>query len=264
MRVRTGPAVALQVALLAVACGGESTRGGSDGAHAGRGGVGASGGSGSTAANAGGACAEPASVVPDAVPFEPPLGRADVTYAVTFRNDCTQTLWPAWLPGGGLDNTEIDTELWLPIPPGNEHTVTAYGGVREIMFWGRTGCSFDREGRGACETGDCGGFMCRSDSPHSPVSATVYSLFGGFFQGYNVAMRVEGPACGDHECVANVGDCAEASVVMNDCGDAIACNDTCSGSTAPCCRSRNEGCDDLQYPNDIAGESADLVITFCP
>ena len=213
--------------------------------------------------DAGGTCTEPPLTVPDVPPFELPP-RHDQTYQVTFRNDCAQTVWPAWRPGGGLDNTSIESELWLPVPSGTERTVTAYGFVREIGFWGRTGCRFDRQGRGTCETGDCGRLDCSGSGYQLPESATGFSLFGGFSAGYNLPMSVNGQACGSHECAADLDTCSEASVVRNACGETIACTDTCSGSTPSCCRGENGGCDDLSYPNDSEGESLDLVITFCP
>lgn len=181
-------------------------------------------------------------------------------FELTFRNRCSQIVWPAWLSELGLDNTEIETQLWLPLPSASERTVTAYGAVRDITLWGRTGCSYDQRGTGTCETGDCGGFVCN----RLPTNATVFGTFRGFLEGYNLAMRVEGVACGEHECVADLGACSEASVVGNECGETVACSDTCSGSTTPCCREVSDACSNLGVRTGDGADTGDLVITFCP
>jgi Thaumatin family len=231
-----------------MACGGVATRAG--GMSASAGGAGAA---------ADGVCAEPASEVPDAGVFQaPPIGALGA-YLVTFHNRCAQTVWPAWASSGGLDNSVIDTQLWLPMSPASDRTVTVYGGVREIEFWGRTGCSFDQAGRGACQTGECGGFVCRQ----FPMNATIFELSQGFLGGYNVGLRIEGPTCGKHECVADIGTCSHAPAVQDRCGSAIACSDICGGSTAQCCSQPGSGCSSQPLSGDRPG-TGDLVITFCP
>lgn len=183
---------------------------------------------------------------------------------MTFHNLCAQTVWPAWGPAGGLDNSIIGPEWWLPMSPASERTVTVYGGVREIGLWGRTGCRFDPSGSGACETGECGGFVCPSSVNQFPASTTIFVLSRGFLGGYNVPLRVEGGACGFHECVADVGGCPGASVVQDDCGMPVACADICGTSTGPCCRRPGSGCSDAGPLGGNPGGSGDLVVTFCP
>jgi hypothetical protein len=156
----------------------------------------------------------------------------------------------------------IDTQLWLPLQPASERAVTVYGGVRFIGFWGRTGCSFDQEGRGACQTGDCGGFVCPPSVNAFPKSATTFVLQRGFLEGYNVSLRVEGAACGAHECVADLGTCSPLSAVRDSCGTAIACEDTCDGDGADCCSGTPSPCDQQQFDDTPASD--DLVVTFCP
>jgi hypothetical protein len=180
---------------------------------------------------------------------------------VTFRNRCAQELWPAWASTTGLDYTVIDPQVWLPIVPGNEHAVTAYSDVRELGFWGRTGCNFDPAGSGTCQTGDCGGFACTAGY-RFPANATVFVLHRGFTDGYNVAMRVEGATCATHECVADVSACPQTATTVNACGAAVACDDICSDSPTQCCSRPDSGCEGQALGN--APDFADLVITFCP
>jgi len=267
LAVRVGPIQSLLPFSFVLACGGTSTHQDPGGASAGAGAIsgassisaGAGGLSGGAGVDAGGACNEPAGVVPDLAPFEPPPIGALGAYHVTFRNRCAQTVWPAYGPSGGLDESVIDTQLWLPMSPASDRTVTVYGGVREIGFWGRTGCSFDQDGKGSCETGECGGFICPFVLGNFPANATIFDLEGGFQGGYNLGLHVEGASCGSHECSANLESCGEASGVKNACGRTIACSDICSASTACCTR---PGCDSGGVAQGDATD--DLVVTFCP
>ncbi len=63
---------------------------------------------------------------------------------------------------------------WV-LPAGHEVTI----GVPNRWngrFWGRTGCHFNREGRGHCETGDCEGrFQC-TDYGAIPAALAEYNL----------------------------------------------------------------------------------------
>ncbi len=256
---------------LAVACGGEAKLDGAAAGAASAGSAGASAGSaGSAGANAsagdpstGGRCAEPASAVPDAFSFEPPEIGPLGSFVVTIQNRCTQTVWPAWGSTGGLDNSVVDPQIWLPLSPGTDRTVTVYGGVREVAFWGRTRCNFDQHGNGKCETGEtseCSAFVCNGSGP---PSATVFDLSEGFLNGYNLPMRVDGATCGSHDCVADVHRCVAAHAVQDDCGTTIGCSDLCLGDAAQCCSQIGSGCGSTRSPNNLP-DNGDLVITFCP
>ena len=246
--VRVGPAITLSLFVLAVACGGASKH--TDPT------------AGGEAAAAAGMCAEPDSAVPALAPFQVPPDPTRPDFQVTFHNQCAHKVWPAYGSAGGLDNSVIDTQLWLPLSPMSERSVAIYGGVRELGFWGRTRCSFDQAGGGACETGECGGFVCPITVNQFPRSATIFVLDQGFLGGYNVALRVAGATCGDHRCAVDARSCSDASVVKDSCGSTIACDDLCTDSTAPCCSRPGSGCS-ATGPSD--GNSADdLDITFCP
>jgi hypothetical protein len=237
--VRVGLAVILSLLVVAFACGGVSKHHGGDGAKPG--------------IDAGGACPEPDSAIPELPPEAGTPADGLLSFQLTFRNRCGQTVWPAWAKSGGLENGVLDAELWLPLFAASERTVTVHGGVRELVFWGRTGCSFDETGSGGCLTGDCGGFICPTDVGRYPPSTTEYSLESGFLGGYNLGLRVEGSTCGEHECVADLGACA--SGVKDACGTTVACSDVCPNS--PCCNESR--CSDGDFR-----DGGDLVLTFCP
>jgi hypothetical protein len=204
-------------------------------------------------------CAEPPSAVPSVKPFEPPPLNALGSFQVTLHNQCVQTVWPAYGSTGGLDNSVLDTQLWFALAPGSDRTITVYGGVRELAFWGRTGCSFDQDGNGSCQTGDCGRFICPVNVGALVTNATVFSLEGGFSEGYNVGLLVEGDSCGSHECSADLSTCEAASVVKNACGQVVACSDICGASTNCCPR---PGCEATGVSRGDATDN--IVLTFCP
>jgi hypothetical protein len=258
--VRIAAFTTFLLAAQAIACGGTSTR-----RDSGVGATDAGGGAHGAEPDAGTGqpCPDPASSIPDVAPFVPPALNALGSFQVTFQNRCTTTVWPAWAPSGGLDNSVIDTQLWLPMLPASDRTVTVYGGVRELGFWGRTACKFDQEGVGACQTGDCGRFICAHAVDNFPANATIFDLGRGFLGGYNLGLRVDGVTCGKHECITDLGTCGAASAVVDSCGGAIACRDACSEAAPECCRQSRSRCNAEQTDHDPDGTN-DLVLTFCP
>lgn len=234
--------------MLVAACGGSSTRHDESGP--------------SSSGGEPGECIEPTSELPDPGDFQAPELDSLGSYQVTFRNRCAQTVWPAWSSAGGLDNSVIDTQLWVALPPGDDRTITVYGGVREVGFWGRTGCSFDASGRGTCQSGDCGDFICSTRVNQFPKNATMFVLTQGFLGSYNLPLSVEGMACGKRECAADLSTCSPTSTVRDSCERTIACGDICE-TPDQCCSELGSGCD-AEFFDTGSASSGDLVFTFCP
>jgi hypothetical protein len=197
-------------------------------------------------------CPEPASAVPD--PGSLMLGPDSYeTAQLTLHNQCAETIWPAWTRTGGLDGSVFDPSLWAPLSPGESHDVTVhFSGSREIGLWGRTRCSFDEQGQGACETGDCGGFVCQLSVGAAPNDATLFDTQFGFHTHYNVPMRVTRPGCETRQCSFDLDACPDASRVVGACGIA-GCTDVCP-SASECCHMYANGC--------LLG--SDIELTFCP
>ncbi|WP_197076702.1 thaumatin family protein [Hymenobacter terrenus] len=87
---------------------------------------------------------------------------------------------------------------WYLAPNGGRVTVTVPNGW-EGRFWGRTGCQFDANGNGTCETGDCGnGLNCKGSWGKSATLAEF--KFNGWqnmdfydvslIDGYNIPMLI--------------------------------------------------------------------------
>ncbi|XP_073107604.1 thaumatin-like protein [Elaeis guineensis] len=84
-----------------------------------------------------------------------------LSHAATLNivNNCPYTVWAAAVPGGGR---QLDRGQSWPI---NVNPGTTGGRV-----WARTGCSFDGNGNGHCQTGDCGGKLACTAYGGSPPS----------------------------------------------------------------------------------------------
>jgi hypothetical protein len=179
---------------------------------------------------------------------------SDRQFHVTLHNRCTETIWPAMTSIGGLDQTVPDPSFWTSLWPEESRTVAFhFNSALEIGLFGRTRCSFDEQGQGACETGDCGGFTCQGPFGHVSGDATTFQFSDGEwgFRGfYNVPMRVTSPGCEARQCSFELDACPDASRVVGACGVA-ACRDVCA-SAPECCRSSS------------CAVGADVDITFCP
>jgi Thaumatin family len=197
-------------------------------------------------------CPEPATAVPDAGSLM--LGQGPyTTFELTLRNQCAETIWPAWAHTGGLDQTVPDPSLWSPLSPGESRDVTIHYLVDlEIALWGRTRCRFDEQGQGACETGDCGGFVCQSALGDAPRDATTYDFGIGFATSYNLPMQVTTAGCEDQQCSFDLAACPDSSRVAGACGVA-ACSDVCPAASG-CCHPTSNGC----------STHNDVDLTFCP
>lgn len=178
----------------------------------------------------------------------------------TFVNTTSGTVWV-----GAQNNSD---KLSMPLPnnggwaiaSGQSSTITvslAWGG----RFWGRTGCTFDGNGNGTCDTGDCGGkLQCNGAGGRPPVSLAEFTLnapsIGGtdiydisLVDGYNVPMVIHvnggstraGDAywCNDITCLKDLNDTCPAELqVKNAGGKVVACNSACNAFNTDryCCR----------------------------
>ncbi|GLJ16511.1 hypothetical protein SUGI_0282040 [Cryptomeria japonica] len=87
--------------------------------------------------------------------------------AATFdiTNQCPYTVWAAASPGGGRQ-----------LAKGQTWTIQVPAGTTGGRVWARTGCSFDRSGRGTCQTGDCNGMLSCQGYGQVPATLAEYAL----------------------------------------------------------------------------------------
>ncbi|XP_051137499.1 protein P21-like [Andrographis paniculata] len=203
----------------------------------------------------------------------------------TVKSNCPNPVWAAATPvGGGRQLNRGD--VWeIDIPPG-----TPSGRV-----WGRTGCNFDPNGNGRCETGDCGGVLQCVNSGEKPFTIAEFTLgpAGGqdsydvsLVDGFNLGMEFAGDSDGCNQrtlrCTADiVGQCpAQLKAGNNACKDpctAFGRDEYCcpEGSTVPCVPTDyskffKERCPDAySYPKDDTATKScpagtNYSVTFCP
>lgn len=83
----------------------------------------------------------------------------------TIINWCPSTVYVASSSGG----------LGVGLPRGDTLHYGATAGSSG-RIWGRTGCTFDADGRGACETGDCAGELVCKLSGKPPSTLAEFTL----------------------------------------------------------------------------------------
>jgi hypothetical protein len=216
------------------------------------------------------------------------LAGAGFANAATFTvtNNCQFTVWAAAVPGGGKQ-LENGQSWQIDVPAG-----TTGGRV-----WARTGCSFDGNGNGKCQTGDCGGVLQCTQYGQPPNTLAEFGLnqYMGldFFdmslvQGFNVPMDFlpagDGAGCpkGGPRCRADVtarcpaqlqvpGGCDDACTVFKE--DQYCCprpaKDTC-GPTEYSKFFKGQCPDAYSYPKDDATSTytcpggTNYNVVFCP
>ncbi|XP_062109996.1 uncharacterized protein LOC133821854 [Humulus lupulus] len=206
-------------------------------------------------------------------------------------NNCPHTVWAAAIPGGGRQL--ISGETWI---------LDVNQSTKGARIWARTGCRFDEDGRGKCDTGDCGGVLDCQSYGQPPNTLAEYVLTQDnkleFFdislvEGFNVPMEFSPTLLGAHvdysivamcttgiKCVANITkECpAELRAATGGCHNPCTVFKTAeycctSGSCGPTGYSRffKERCPDANsYPKDDATLSftcygwINYNVVFCP
>ncbi|XP_042511945.1 protein P21-like [Macadamia integrifolia] len=198
-----------------------------------------------------------------------------------IRNNCGYTVWAAASPGGGKQLNQ--GEVW---------TISVPAGTTGGRVWGRTNCNFDGNGRGSCQTGDCGGLLqCQGyGSPPNTLAEYGLNQFNNLdfydislVDGFNVPMDFGSTngACHDIRCTADInGQCPAELRAPGGCNnpctvyktDQYCCN---SGSCGPTDYSKffkNRCPDAYSYPKDdttstvvfTCNGNSDYRVVFCP
>ncbi|XP_004292680.1 PREDICTED: thaumatin-like protein-like [Fragaria vesca subsp. vesca] len=159
----------------------------------------------------------------------------------TIVNNCKETIWPAVFPGENFNGGGF------PLKPGQAIVFTApvsWSG----RIWGRTGCNFDKNGNGTCQTGACGSSLKCGASGKPPASLAEFTLAQPDFydvslvDGFNLPLTIT-PVNGSGKCGASGCDgdlrttCPnELSVKSN--GKTIGCRSACDvyNTDEYCCR----------------------------
>jgi hypothetical protein len=135
----------------------------------------------------------------------------------TISNYCSYPIWPGTLAGSGT--SQLST-TGFRLEPGQTVQLAAPVGWSGRM-WARTGCVFDADVQGVCQTGDCGGRMqCAGAGATPPATLFEVTLGKGSDQdfydvslvdGYNLPVVAiprsrQGP-CNTTGCMADLNRC---------------------------------------------------------
>ncbi|KAA8546368.1 hypothetical protein F0562_002893 [Nyssa sinensis] len=164
----------------------------------------------------------------------------------TLVNDCKETIWPAITPGqnfgGGGFELKSGQSIVLTAPPG-------WSG----RIWGRTGCKFDKNGNGSCETGRCGTSLKCTASGETPSSLAEFTLAEfvlskldfydvSLVDGFNLPLVVtplNGKGnCSTAGCVADLRPNCPEKLAVKANGKIIACRSACDvfNTDEYCCK----------------------------
>ncbi|KNA09532.1 hypothetical protein SOVF_152810 [Spinacia oleracea] len=159
----------------------------------------------------------------------------------TIINDCTETIWPAIIPGESFEGGGF------VLKPGQSKVITAPA-AWSGRIWGRSGCNFDENGSGTCLTGSCGTSLKCGAAGKPPATLAEFTLGKLDFydvslvDGFNIPMAVK-PLHGVGNC--SIAGCdqdlrkncpKELSVKSH--GKTVACRSACDvfDTDEYCCR----------------------------
>ncbi|KAH7860053.1 hypothetical protein Vadar_008614 [Vaccinium darrowii] len=208
----------------------------------------------------------------------------------TLINDCKETIWPAIFPGenfsGGGFELKSHQSIVLTAP-------VAWSG----RIWARTGCNFDKNGNGTCQTGRCGTSLKCTGSGETPTTLAEFTLATTDFydvslvDGFNIPLAIT-PMNGKGNC--SVAGCdgdlrpncpKELAYKAN--GKTVACRSACDvfNTDEYCCRGMYGGpvtCQPTNYSKKFKAacptaysyayddptsiftcSETDYIITFC-
>uniref|UniRef100_A0ACD5VLF3 Uncharacterized protein n=1 Tax=Avena sativa TaxID=4498 RepID=A0ACD5VLF3_AVESA len=192
---------------------------------------------------------------------------------INIINRCAYTVWPAALP--------MEMGTGRELKPGQVWTLDVPSGASTVRIWARTRCSFGTNGKGSCQTGDCGGALNCSISGQPPntlaefTTGSTQDFFGiSVIDGFNVPVdflpvREQGEKeCSKGlQCAANItSQCPKEIKVTG------GCNNTCTGTGSSNCIYSGffkRMCPDVySLPNDSSMHACpagtNYQVTFCP
>ncbi|KAL2902453.1 Osmotin-like protein OSML13 [Bienertia sinuspersici] len=155
------------------------------------------------------------------------LSYITLTHATTINvvNNCAYPVWAAADPGSGKRLNKGDSWVVSPQP-----------GTKMARIWGRTGCSFDGNGNGNCQTGGCGKLDCDpghwGDNPKTVFEYTLAqpnnptdTLDISLIEGFNIPITFTptsntGGKCRQISCRADInGQCPQKWKAPHGCSN---------------------------------------------
>ncbi|CAN0906821.1 Thaumatin-like protein [Linum grandiflorum] len=187
-------------------------------------------------------------------------------------NNCNESVWPGIL-GSADQATPMNGGLHLS---SGEEIVMDVPQKWSGRIWGRQGCTFDQNGKGSCNTGDCAGMLhCQGlggappatvvemtlGSSSSPLHFYDVSLVDGFNLPVSMSPVGGGVGCGIASCEVDVNICCPSALELRKDGRVVGCKSACLAMQSPkyCCTG--------EYANPKACKPtlfANLFKAICP
>ncbi|CAL9040629.1 unnamed protein product [Musa banksii] len=154
-------------------------------------------------------------------------------------NHCKDGVWPGVLgsaghssPEGGGFHLGVGQEAVLDVPSG-------WSG----RIWGRQGCCFDENGKGSCDSGDCGGLLRCNGTGGTPPATVVEMTLGthrsplhfydvSLVEGFNLPVTIApvggGKGCGGVAgCQVDLNTCCPSRFEVKQKGKVVGCKSAC-------------------------------------
>jgi len=107
---------------------------------------------------------------------------------IKITNNCPEGLYPAIIGSGGIPLSQ--TGFYLA---SNDARTVSVPSSWVGRVWARTNCTFDRNGRGYCSTGDCDKkLMCGATSGEKPHTIAEFTVMGDKNETYYDISTVDG------------------------------------------------------------------------
>ncbi|KAJ0025468.1 hypothetical protein Pint_08227 [Pistacia integerrima] len=167
--------------------------------------------------------------------------QAECARVFTIINDCKEMIWPAVTPGENFHGGGF------ALKPGQSIVFNAPVGWSG-RIWGRSGCKFNKNGNGTCQTGACGTSLECKASGATPATLAEFTLAQLDFydvslvDGFNLPMSVT-PINGKGNC--SVAGCdgdlrttCPSELAMKSNGKVVGCRSACDvfNTDEYCCR----------------------------
>ena len=210
----------------------------------------------------------------------------------TLVNNCEDTIWPGIITKGDNYHGEGFT-----LKPGQTTFYNASVGWSG-RIWGRTGCNFDKNGTGKCQTGSCGTSLNCTGPSNPPNSIAEFTLGAdadfydlSLVDGYNLPIAIS-PIngvgnCSIAGCDGDLRQNCSSDLAVKSNGKVIACRSACDvfNTDEYCCRGAfadPEACQPSNYSRSfkqvcpaassyafdnrasiITCSASEYIVTFC-
>ncbi|KAF2293771.1 hypothetical protein GH714_004597 [Hevea brasiliensis] len=179
------------------------------------------------------------------------------TKTFTLLNNCKGTIWP-----GVITKGDSSHGAGFTLNPGQTAFYNAPTGWSG-RIWARTGCNFDKNGTGSCQTGSCGTSL-NCSGPSSPPNTIAEFTLGdidfydvSLVDGFNLPIVVQ-PLSGKGNC--SIAGCD--GDVRNNCPTELSVRSDGKGFKQVCPAASSYAFD-RDATSIITCSASDYIVTFC-